>query len=343
MPGTNRVPAGLASLAVIAALAGCNPASTGGTETLSVACSQTEDFCEGMVSAFTEATGVPATYLGLGSGEVIARLQSNQGSGPEFDVWAGGQSEKHLVAEELGFIEPYASPEAEDLDSEYVDSEGAWAGFYTDSLAFCVNTTGLADSGLETPSSWDDLTDPSYKDTVLLPNPHSVGTGYMAIWTQMVLNDGDENATMSYFKDLDENILQYSESAANATLMVGRGEADVAIALDSDCATAKQSGMSDLETIYPDEGTGFEVGAVSVLSGTENTALAQQFYDWVLTTDAQDLYPDFNSNAAPVNPGAKLGEGVPDQSQVNQVEWDAAEAADAEEGLLSRYTDDVQS
>jgi len=332
-----------------ATLAGCSapegaetgsPAGATDGGSLAIACSQQEDFCQAITAAFQQETGIDTTYVRLGSGEVLARLQTSQG---EFDVWAGGQAENHLLADDSGYVEAYASPEAAALPAEYNDESGVWSGFYTDSVAFCSNKAELDKKGLAAPTSWDDLLDPALKGAVAMPHPATAGVGYMAMYTVATLNDGDETATIDYFKSLNANVMQYSKSAATGTEQAGRGEVAVAIALDSDCEKAAQAGYSDLVTSYPAEGTGYEVGAVSILKGARNTEAAQTFMDWILTAAAQDLYADIPSFAAPTNPEATVGENVPPQDEVVKVDWDLRDAADSRETYIAAFESDIAS
>jgi iron(III) transport system substrate-binding protein len=336
--------AGAMAIVAALALAGCSApegatTSDGGAGdgTLRIACSQQENFCKGMTDAFTKATGIKAIYQNLGSGEVIARLQASSGSKNEFDVWAGGQVENHLIAADKGFIEPYVSPNASKLPEEYADPDGKWAGFYTDSLGFCSNTATLKSQGLETPDSWQSLVDAKYAKQIAMPNPAGVGTGYMAIWTVDLVNKDDKDATFDYLKKLDASVLQYTDKAATVTLMAGRGEVATAVGIDSDCTQAIQQGMKDLVLSYPKEGTGYEIGAVSLLKGADNAEQAKKFYDWLLTADAQNGYPDWGSFTAPTNPESKLGPDTPPQDTVKRVDWDPAKASAAKEDMVEQF------
>ncbi|WP_303358309.1 ABC transporter substrate-binding protein [Corynebacterium sp.] len=295
-----------------------------GTGTLNIACSQQEIFCQKMSQAFEDETGIETTYVRLGAGEVIARLKTNQG---EFDVWSGGQAENHLVAHEDGNIEPYISDNAAALPAEYNDEEGLWTGFYTDSIGFCSNQDELDRLGVDAPTSWDDLLKPEFAGQISMPHPATAGVGYMIIYTLHQLYGGDDAKVLEYLSNLDNNVVQYSKSAATGTQMAGRGEAAVGIALDSDCVMAQEEGFSNLEYTYPEEGTGYEVGAVSLLKGAPNTEEAQRYFDWIVSAEAQNLYPEVPTYAAPTHPDAVLGEGIPDQNKVNKVDWDVADAA----------------
>ncbi|MFT3860442.1 extracellular solute-binding protein [Micropruina sp.] len=305
-----------------------------------MACSQQEDFCQAITRAFEEQSGLKTSYVRLGAGEVLARLQTNPG---EFDVWAGGQAENHLIANDRKHIELYQSPNAAALPKQYNDTTGIWSGFYTDSVAFCSNKTELERKGVKAPTSWNDLLNPALKSAVAMPHPATAGVGYMAMFTVATLNGGDEAKTIKYFQQLNTNVMQYSKSAATGTEQAGRGEVTVAIALDSDCQKANQAGFSDLVTTYPAEGTGFEVGAVSLLAGARNAAGGKKFFDWLLTTDAQNLYAGIPSFAAPTNPEATVGPNVPPQDTVKKVKWDIREAADRREAFTKAFETDIAS
>ena len=163
-------------------------------DTLNIACSQQEDFCQAIVSAYTRETGQKATYVRLGAGEVLARLETNPG---EFDVWSGGQAENHLVANDKGKVEKYVSKNASALPSQYNNAEGIWSGFYTDSIAFCSNKKELERIGAQAPTSWQDLLKPEFKGRIAMPHPATAGVGYMAMYTVATLNNGDQEKTVS--------------------------------------------------------------------------------------------------------------------------------------------------
>ena len=320
------LPAALLALSLAACSAPEGQSTQGGSasaDTLNIACSQQEDFCQAIVSAYTRETGQKATYVRLGAGEVLARL------------------ENHLVANDKGKIEKYVSKNASALPSQYNNAEGIWSGFYTDSIAFCSNKKELERIGAQAPTSWQDLLKPEFKGRIAMPHPATAGVGYMAMYTVATLNNGDQEKTVSYFKELVPNIMQFSKSAATGTEQAGRGEVVVAIALDSDCEKANKAGYSDLVTTYPSEGTGYEVGAVSVLAGARNPEGAKAYMDWLLTTKAQDLYADVPSFAAPTLPDAKVGPNVPKQDVVKHVDWDVRKAADSRANYIGIFESQI--
>lgn len=331
----------ISAITMASLLTACGSAGSSKADgNVSIACSQQEDFCQAMTAAFEKETGIKTTYVRLGAGEVLARLKTAEG---EFDVWAGGQAENHLLANDNGWVEKYVSKTAADLPKEYNDSTGVWSGFYTDSIAFCSNKNELKKRSVQAPTSWEDLLNPALKSSVAMPHPATAGVGYMAMYTLSALNNGNSASSINFFKKLNSNVMQYSKSAATGTEQAGRGEVATAIALDSDCQKAMSAGYSDLTITYPKEGTGYEVGAVSVLKGARNKENAKKFMDWILSTKAQNRYAEIPSYAAPTHPKAKVGENVPKQDVVKKVEWDMRKAADSREKFVSAFENDVAS
>ncbi|WP_269929204.1 ABC transporter substrate-binding protein [Kocuria massiliensis] len=312
---------------------------TSGDGDLKIACSQQEIFCQKMTDNFTQATGIKATYVRLGSGEVLARLKTNKG---EFDVWSGGQAENHIVAHKDGNIEPYVSPNAAKLPSEYNDPDGVWSGFYTDSIGFCSSKDELARLGADAPKSWDDLLDPKFEGKISMPHPATAGVGYMVLYTLNQKFGGDEGKVLDYMQKLNKNVVQYSKSAATSTQMVGRGEAAVGIALDSDCAQAQHEGFGSLENTYPEGGTGFEVGSVSIVKGAKHMDQAKKYFDWILSKEAQEKFAEVPSFAAPTNPEVTIGSDVPDQTKVSKVSWNVADAAGKRQDLNTLFEEKIQ-
>lgn len=335
-----KVIAGISSFLILIPLASCGSSTKNNNGSVSIACSQQDDFCEVMTRAFTKKTGIKTSYVRLGSGEILARLATNPG---EFDVWAGGQSENHLLADDKGWIEHYASSSAKGYPAKYKDPNNAWTGFYTDSVAFCSSAPELKKKGLKAPTSWNDLLNPKLKNSVGMMHPATAGAGYNAIYTQVMIDGGDKAKAIDYFKQLNTNIMQYSKAAATGTEQAGRGEVTVSIALDSDCVKAYQGGYKDLKLSYPKEGAGYDVGGVALIKQGHNKENAKKFIDWVLGADAQNLFPSMPSFVVPTNPKAKIGKDAPRQDKVKHVEWNTRDVANSRDELIRAFNDEVAS
>lgn len=96
---------------------------------------------------------------------------------------------------------------------------------------------------------------------------------------------GDDQA-FDYLKQLNANVSQYTKSGIAPARNAARGETAIGIGFLHDYSLEKEQG-APLELISPCEGTGYEIGGVSILKGARNLDNAKLFVDWVLSKDAR--------------------------------------------------------
>lgn len=130
------------------------------------------------------------------------------------------------------------------------------------------------------PKCWKDLTKPEYKGEIQIADPQSSGTAYTALATFAQLW-GDDQA-FDYLKQLNANVSQYTKSGIAPARNAARGETAIGIGFLHDYSLEKEQG-APLELISPCEGTGYEIGGVSILKGARNLDNAKLFVDWVLS------------------------------------------------------------
>ena len=97
-----------------------------------------------------------------------------------------------------------------------------------------------------------------------------------------------EDKAFDYMKGLHKNIGQYTRSGTGPIKAVARGETTVSISFVHDGPGEKMQGFP-VETITPAEGTGAEIGSMSIIKGARNLDAAKKFYEWALTPQAQQF------------------------------------------------------
>lgn len=322
-------------------------AATAGTgngeteDTLTVLCTPQEDWCQVMVEAFQEETGIETSYVRLSSGEALARLRASA-EAPEFSVWWGGPADGFVAANEEGLIEAYDSPNAEAISAEQKSEEpGIWTGVYVGALGFCSNSVRLEELGVDVPTSWEDLTDPALRGEVAMAHPASSGTAYTAFYTQ-VMRLGGEDEAMEYMQELHPNMLQYTSSGAAPAEMAGRGEVAVSVVFSHDCVRNIDAGFSDLEVSFPEEGTGYEIGGVALIANAPEPNAAKAWIDWSLTPEVQELgATEAASFQLPTHPDAAVDERSVNLEEVELIEYDFQAAGEARDALTARFEDEV--
>ena len=60
-----------------------------------------------------------------------------------------------------------------------------------------------------------------------------------------------------------------------------------------------------IKVVAPCEGTGYEIGSMSLIKDGRNPENAQAFYDWALSADVQSMALTVNAFQVPSNMGAE--------------------------------------
>ncbi len=257
---------------------------------LVVYCSATNLMCEQETQAFGKKYDVKVSFIRNGSGSTLAKVEAEKAN-PQADVWYGGTFDPQSQAGEMGLLQPYQSPNLDQIVEKFRDPAKVKGNYtsaiYMGILGFGVNVERLKKLGIEkVPSSWEDLLDPRLTGEIQIADPQSSGTAYTAIATFVQLW-GEEKA-FEYFKKLHNNISQYTKSGITPSRNAARGETAIGIGFLHDYSTEKKNG-APLELVVPSEGTGYELGGVSILKGARNLDNAKLFVDWALSKEAQEL------------------------------------------------------
>jgi len=115
----------------------------------------------------------------------------------------------------------------------------------------------------------------------------------------------------------------------------------VGLVFSHDCVKYKEAGMKDLVVSFPEEGTGYEIGGVGMVKGTDNPTAAKAYIDWVLTPEAQEIGATVGSYQVPTNPDATTDDRMVDLSSVNLVDYDFDKAAAEKPNLTKRFDAEI--
>jgi iron(III) transport system substrate-binding protein len=311
---------------------------------LTVYCSVQEEWCQLMVNEFQRETGISVAMTRKSSGETFAQVKA-EAANPKGDIWWGGTGDPHLQAAEEGLTEPYDSPMMAELQpwavAQHKTAGGKTVGIYMGALGFGYNDDLLKQKGAAAPQCWADLTKPEFKGEVQIANPNSSGTAYTFLATIIQIM-GEEKA-FEYLKALDENVNQYTKSGAAPAQAAARGETLIGITFQHDLVTPRVTSNAPLITVSPCEGTGFEVGSMSIIKGAQNLENAKKWYDWALTPKAQALGAQANSFQIPSNQQSPVSEHSPKLETIKLIDYDFAKfgSSDERKRLLSKWDEEI--
>lgn len=315
------------------------------SDELTYYCSAQEDWCQLMARSFEAATGIDVNMTRKSSGETFAQVKA-ESSNPKGDIWWGGTGDPHLQAAEEGLTTVYESPMGSELHpwalSQAASAGNKTIGIYSGALGYGYNTELLEQYGLPEPTCWRDLLKPEYKGHVQMANPNSSGTAYTTLATIVQLFGEEEG--FEFMKGLHANINQYTKSGSAPIKAAGRGETTIGIVFMHDAVKQAVTGFP-IKVVSPCEGTGYEIGSMSIIKGARNPENAQKFYDWALSAEAQNLALEVNSFQVPSNMGAQTSEHAPDLSSIKLIDYDFVKfgAADERKRLLKKWDDEVST
>lgn len=312
---------------------------------VNVICSVQADWCNMIATVYARTTGVKINLALKGSGEALAQLIAER-ENPKTDVWFGGTGDPHLQAAEQGLTLEYRSPTLSQLypwaQDQAKQSGYKTVGIYSGPLGFGYNTELLAKKKLPVPKSWADLLKPVYKGDIQVANPASSGTAYTMIATLVQLMGEDK--AFDYLKGLHKNIAAYTRSGTAPIKAVARGETAVSISFIHDAPQERMQGFP-VETVTPSEGTGAEIGSMSIVKGARNMEQAKKFYEWALTPAAQAFGAATRQYQLPSNKSTPVDPNVPDFKKIKLIDYDYKKyGASAERRrLIARWEKEVNS
>jgi iron(III) transport system substrate-binding protein len=311
---------------------------------VSILCSAGVDWCQHLTRLYQTQTGQTVQMATKSTGEVLAQLNAEKGN-PKTDLWFGGTGDPHLQAAEIGLLAEYKSDRLPTLHT-WAQNQAAAAkyqtvGIYLGPMAFSYNTELLARKKLPLPACWKDLVRPEFKGEVQMANPASSGTAYTAIATLVQLM-GEEPA-FAYLKQLHGNISQYPRSGSAPLKNAMRGENTVGISFLADIVGEMSAGSFPLKYTVPCEGTGYEIGSMSIVKGARNPEGAKKFYEWALTEAAQNSGLDVKSFQIPALVAGKVHPMMPKPSELKLINYDFVKfgAAATRNRLLQRWQQEV--
>ncbi|VVE90478.1 ABC transporter substrate-binding protein [Pandoraea bronchicola] len=319
------------------------PSRAHAADRLSLLCSADLEWCQLMRTRFEKETGIGVAMIRKSAGEALALL-SAQRARPQFDIWWAGSGDSHLQAAFEGLTEAYRSsalPQLQPWAQRFAQvGRDRTVGVYQGLLGIGYNVAELRRRKIDAPRCWRDLLGPGLKREIQIANPNSSGTAYVALATLVQLM-GEEPA-FTYMRNLNANVSQYTATGVAPGEAASRGEASVAIEFLHDLVKQRVAGF-DIQTATPCEGTGYEIGGMSLVAGALHPAIAKQFYEFALRADVQSLANQAHAYQLPSNKQATVPKLAPQPSGIKLIDYDFARFGDpaTRKRLLQRWNTEI--
>lgn len=244
-------------------------------------------FQEKIIPAFEATHAVKISYVPGISSELVAKLQAQRGR-QEINVVMVDDGPMYQALQ-YGFCEALTNPAAyaDVYEAARFGANAIGIGLVATGIAY--NNATFAKNGWAAPTSWNDLTDPKYKQRLTA----SSLSGTYGIHTLLMfsrINGGSETNIEPGFdaigKKLAPNVLSWSSSPAKLAEMFQNNDVDVAVWGSSRAYALKKTGFP-IEFVYPTEGAAALVTAACVVVQNRAPELSQAFVQFLVTPQVQ--------------------------------------------------------
>jgi iron(III) transport system substrate-binding protein len=153
-----------------------------------------------------------------------------------------------------------------------------------------------------------------------------------------------EDKGFDFMKTMHKNINQYTKSGAAPAKAAASGETLIGITFMHDLVTFAVQG-APIKVVAPCEGTGYEVGSMSIIKGARNLEQAKAWYDWALTPEAQSIGAEAKAFQIPSNKNARVPPQAPRLDQTKVIDYDFGKYGSSAERkrLLSKWDKEVKA
>lgn len=160
-------------------------------------------------------------------------------------------------------------------------------------MCIIIDKDYFNEHNLEIPKTYEDLLKPEYKNLIAMPDPKTSGTGY-AFFLNAVNVMGEEKA-IQYFKDLKENLREFTTSGSGPTNLLQQGEIAIAMGMTAQGANAITEGYN-FEIISLETGAPYNTTSFSIIKGRETDENVKRVFEWISTEfiryDKENFMPD---------------------------------------------------
>ena len=239
-----------------------------------------------IVEAFTKDTGVKGEYTRISTSKFLATVLTEYQAGKLIaDVLQSPMPIMELLKEK-GVLASYRSPAA-DIYPEWTRKDDTIQIFGIEYVALIYNKE-LVDPK-DVPKRYEDLTDPKWKDRIVMANPasHATTISWLVGLKEKVFTT--DEAWMKFVEGLAANKPMFVASFGPTPAPVESGEKHIAISMPKYIITKAPAPLDWAQISQPLLGT---PRGISIASSAKHPNAAKLFVDYWLSREAMQMLAD---------------------------------------------------
>lgn len=170
------------------------------------------------------------------------------------------------------------------------DNYFPWTKYTT---ALIIDKKYLESHNLNEPSKYEDLLKPEYKNLIAMPDPKTSGTGYAFLLN--AVNVMGEDKAIEYFKQLKNNVREFTLSGSGPTNLLKQGEVAIAMGMTFQGVQCINDG-NDFKIICLNTGAPYNTTSFGIIRGKENNSNVIDIFKWLnsefIKYDKEYFVPD---------------------------------------------------
>jgi iron(III) transport system substrate-binding protein len=233
----------------------------------------------------TAYPGIKVEVHRTGSQRILQRvMQELQANLKIADVVHTSDAGHFVLLKEKKLLAQYAPAGVDKFPAGFKDKDGYYFGLRATVNSITYNTKLL--SAAEAPKTWKDLLDPKWKGKQVSAHPGYSGVIATHILALVHLHGWD------YFKQLAQNKVMLTQSAADPSSVVASGERIIAVNGGDYSAYQLKKKGNPIEIVYPKEGVPLVVSPTAIMVFAPHPNAAKLFTDFTFTREIQQVMAD---------------------------------------------------
>jgi iron(III) transport system substrate-binding protein len=288
-----------------------------------------------LAQEYEKSSGVRVALIPLSPADLLIKARYESGTPQAADLLLTSQA--MLQAAKKGkMLATFTSETVDLIPDRFSDDDGCWVGTWYDPIVFAANKDFLK-SLPRSPNQWADLAKPgSFR--LVLTDFLAADASANLLYSLAAVNG--ETQALSYLAKIHPKIVQYSKFLVTPPRMAGLGEADIAVAVQSESMRYVKDGFP-LQIIYPEDGTAYLLTGVGLLAGAPHAAEAKRFIDWLIQDPAQEVLQQNRFYFVPTNPETKAYQELSAKS-ISLFEIEDKLTAEQKAKLLDKWVQTVR-